>query len=763
MDFELTEEQLELQRVARDVVEREIPPSLVRAVVEDDADTAALWKTLVALEWPGLTIPVSHGGSEASLVELAVLLEELGWAADPSPLLATTTQHLPLVRALTDGDVRDARLRAIAEGSAGAAVLESAAVGATSDQDGGWVLDGTAVHVLDADRADEIAVACRSERGTLVGLVPSSAVTVTRELSTDASLHLSTVRFDAVRVPADHAAVDGGDAIVRARSEALVGLAATMVGASQHALDLVLDHIRQRHQFGVPIGSFQAVKHMAVDLYTAIQRARATVHFAALAIAHGDERATMAASMAKAAAGDAQRVATQHGIQLFGGLGYTWENDLQLYLRRAKTGDMLLGNGHHHRVALSGIVLDRVAADVPRSQMVFDDTTEAFRREFDAWLDEHLPPVESTTERPRSTGHIPDWARAWQREMFDAGWLVPGNPPEFGGRNATLLEQFVHQEELARRRIYQSFNPQGLSIVVPSILSFGTEEQKQRWARPILRAEITAALGMSEPDAGSDLAGLRTRAVLDGDRFIVNGQKVWTSGAHDADVILAFVRTDPDAPKHKGISCLLIPTDTPGVSRRPFGSIQSQDEHDFNEVFFDDAVVPAENLVGELHEGWRVATGSLGHERAMLWLEYAERLDVLVDRGGRELLDHGLADDTYALEWFGELVTDAHALRVLGHRTLAATQRGMVPVEQSILKLLGSEAVQRATLHILEAIGDEGLDPTLRSAPHEPFNLDCWTEDWFGLYLRTFSMTIAGGTSQIQRNIVAEHVLGLPR
>ena len=137
----------------------------------------------------------------------------------------------------------------------------------------------------------------------------------------------------------------------------------------------------------------------------------------------------------------------------------------------------------------------------------------------------------------------------------------PASPPEYGGRNATLPQQLAHLEELAERRIYRSFNPQGLGIIAPSILTFGTEEQKQRWAVPILRAEITASLGMSEPGAGSDLAGLRTRAVLDGDHFVVNGQKVWTSGAHDADVLLTFVRTDPDAPKHKGISVLLIPTE----------------------------------------------------------------------------------------------------------------------------------------------------------------------------------------------------------
>ena len=206
-------------------------------------------------------------------------------------------------------------------------------------------------------------------------------------------------------------------------------------------------------------------------------------------------------------------------------------------------------------------------------QLSFETDVEVFRAEFAAFLDENLPRGAESLERPRSTAHIPEWARRWQRLLFDEGWLLPGNPPEFGGRDASLLQQYVHLEELARRRIYHSFNPQGLGIIAASLLSFGPEEQQHRWAVPVLRAEKTAALGMSEPGAGSDLASLRTRAGLEGDRFRVNGQKVWTSGAHDADFILTFVRTDPDAPKHKGISVLIIPTDTPGVTRRPFGSL----------------------------------------------------------------------------------------------------------------------------------------------------------------------------------------------
>src|SRR6202012_1514273 len=181
-------------------------------------------------------------------------------------------------------------------------------------------------------------------------------------------------------------------------------------------------------------------------------------------------------------------------------------------------------------------------------QLTFDADVEAFRPEFVAFLDNPLPDEADTVQRSPSSSDIPPWARQWQRLLFDHGWLLPGNPPEVGGRNATALQQDVHAEELSRRRIYQSFNPQGAGIIAAPLRSFGTPEQKRRWAVPILRAEITASLGMSEPGAGSDLASLRTRAVLDGNDFVVNGQKVWTSGAHHADVLLTFVRTGADAP-----------------------------------------------------------------------------------------------------------------------------------------------------------------------------------------------------------------------
>ncbi|MBE1549475.1 alkylation response protein AidB-like acyl-CoA dehydrogenase [Mycobacterium sp. OAS707] len=389
-------------------------------------------------------------------------------------------------------------------------------------------------------------------------------------------------------------------------------------------------------------------------------------------------------------------------------------------------------------------------------QLNFDADVEAFRAEFVAFLDGHLPSDEEALARSHSSSDVPDWARRWQRLMFENGWLCPGYPPEFGGRNATILQQYVHQVELTRRAAYLTFNPQGVGIIAASLISFGTPEQQQKWAIPILRADITASLGMSEPGAGSDLASLRTRAVLDGDEFVVNGQKVWTSGAHDADVLLTFVRTDPNAPKHKGISVLLIPTDAPGVVRRPFASVCDRDDLDFNEVFFNDVRVPAENLVGPLNEGWRVANGSLGHERNMLWLSYADRLQEFVDDFcPRTTLDR----DRYAT-----LVMDNQALRLMGSMALAAASRGDEdPSAMSVLKLLGSEASQLAAEHALAAAGADALAHPTFSGPYSAVHLDVYRTGWFERYVRSFGGTIAGGTSEIQRNIIAQRVLGLPR
>ncbi|MHB8669458.1 MAG: acyl-CoA dehydrogenase family protein [Acidimicrobiales bacterium] len=393
------------------------------------------------------------------------------------------------------------------------------------------------------------------------------------------------------------------------------------------------------------------------------------------------------------------------------------------------------------------------------------DEAEAFRLELNRWLDENLPPAERMAEPKQSSAHLPDWARRWQRAMFDAGWLVPGWPPELGGRNATPVQQMAYFEELARRDIPRSLNPQGLSIITPSIVEHGTPEQRERWALPTLRAEITWCLGMSEPGAGSDLASLSTGAVRDGDDFVVNGQKVWTSGAHHADWCFCFVRTDPDAPKHHGISALVIDMRSPGISCRPLPELTDPDFADFNEVFFNDVRVPVANLVGELNRGWPITQGSLGHERGMLWITNVANVEAgvaSVVQLGRRTEGEGAGaprpcDDDRFRDQVASAYIDAQAMRLMGYRGFAKFAKGLPSVEHTLLKLFSSEAERRLYLTGVEALGPTGLDLDLPGPP-------VWRQgSWVTQYLRAFSGTIAGGTSEIQRNIIAERVLGLPR
>ncbi|WP_237573335.1 acyl-CoA dehydrogenase family protein [Mycolicibacterium lacusdiani] len=308
------------QETVRDAVGKQCPASFVRNVAEDGADPTPLWKTYVDAGWTELTDP-------ENAVELAIVLEELGRATDPTPFLATLSQFAPLV-----GDRFDA-------GTTGSAVYSG--VTAYRDADG-WVLNGTDRFVLDGDRADRFAVV--TDAG--VFLVDAEQVTTRRSAIFDPVMHVAEASFTGVHVAdAERIEVD----TEKARHVALMGMAVTMVGACQRILDLALDHAKSRYQFGVPIGSFQAIQHKAVDMHVAIERARALSYFSALTIAADDPRRRLAAAMAKASAGECQALVFRHGLQTFGAMGFTWENDLQFALKRAKAGELLLGGAAEHR------------------------------------------------------------------------------------------------------------------------------------------------------------------------------------------------------------------------------------------------------------------------------------------------------------------------------------------------------------------------------------------------------------------------------
>jgi alkylation response protein AidB-like acyl-CoA dehydrogenase len=399
-------------------------------------------------------------------------------------------------------------------------------------------------------------------------------------------------------------------------------------------------------------------------------------------------------------------------------------------------------------------------------QLHYGADTEAFRSELRSWLEANRPTDEEMRAEPMaSTGHLTSWSRRWQRRLFDEGLLVPGWPPELGGRNLPPVQQLVYHEEIARIPVIRTTNPQGLGIIAPSILDYGSDFLKEKYLLPTLRAEIAWCLGMSEPGAGSDLAGLSTRAEVHDDHFVVSGQKIWTSGAHHADYCFCFVRTDPDAPKHRGISVVIIDMQAPGIQVRPLPDLLERDHADFNEVFFDGVVVPRDHLVGPLNQGWSISTGSLAHERGMMWLASAARLDGMLarlfelarERGadGRRIGESASFRDTLA-----SLYVDAQSMWFMGYRGFAKFARGHVSPEHSVLKLFGSEVAQRAARVATEVLGVDALDVDFEGLDYDE---SAGPAPWMKQYLRTFGGTIAAGASEIQRNIVAQRILGLPR
>ncbi|SPM31489.1 Acyl-CoA dehydrogenase related to the alkylation response protein AidB [Mycobacterium terramassiliense] len=358
--------------------------------------------------------------------------------------------------------------------------------------------------------------------------------------------------------------------------------------------------------------------------------------------------------------------------------------------------------------------------------------------EFAAWLTEFLP--KDYYERYREYRWDLALRRDYQRAAFEAGWLQPTWPREHGGRSLGLRDAMEVRIEGALRSAPKLPNIQGPGVAAPGIRQFGTPAQIDRLLVPLLRGDEWWALGMSEPEAGSDFAGLRTRAEREGDVFRVNGHKIWTTHAHLSRWCTLYARTDPEAPKHRGISCLILDLRAPGVRIEPIRMASISDET-FCEVFLDDVEVPAENLLGPLHGGWNVALSSLHHERQMIWImnwvEIKRGLDAV--RGARP------TDDICAE--LGSLLADAEALRATGYRALGSELAGRASPEADILKLLGSVTLQRVWELAAVAKGEDGVsDPDLLFERQD-----------------ALAATIYGGTSEVQRNIIAERLLGLPK
>ena len=386
---------------------------------------------------------------------------------------------------------------------------------------------------------------------------------------------------------------------------------------------------------------------------------------------------------------------------------------------------------------------------------------EALRREFRGWLAKHLPTElcldDASDDRVASDRETFEKRRAWQKTMHDAGWVGITWPREYGGRGLGLIERVIWDEEYAAARAPVLPGNMALNLVGPTIIHWGTDEQKQAHLPRILSGDEVWAQGFSEPNAGSDLASLQTRAVTRGDDFVINGQKVWTSGAQFAHWILVLARTNPDAPKHKGISAFLVPLSSPGITVRPL--VLATGHHHFNEVFFEDVVVSRANLLGPVDQGWKVSTTTLMHERHSAGARNnAAQVERLLQLARELPRDGGTAwGDPVIRQRLVQLAIDCEAFRLTRLRSLTRQLRGEPPgPEGSILKLSGSELGLRIADAAGELLGMHAL-------VNEPSACVPDAPRWFNRLVAARQYTISAGTSEIQRNIIGERVLGLPK
>jgi alkylation response protein AidB-like acyl-CoA dehydrogenase len=376
--------------------------------------------------------------------------------------------------------------------------------------------------------------------------------------------------------------------------------------------------------------------------------------------------------------------------------------------------------------------------------LTFSERETGFRDELRAWLTENPPP-------PRPIGGSEDaqygWRRDWQRQLYDAGWAAPHWPTEYGGRGATLTESAIYFEEIGRARVPLPANVLGLLLGGPTLMVWGTDEQKERYLPPILSAEEIWCQGFSEPEAGSDLAALKTRAVKRGEEWVVTGQKVWTSGAQYSKWCMLVARTDSDVPKHKGLTYFLLDMEQDAVQVRPLRQITGESE--FNELFIEEAVIPEANVVGGAGNGWKVALTTLMNERAGLGFALQIRLRQLLDDLIAAAAERGLLEDQLYADALADLHIRCESVRLLAWKGLTDVERyGQPGPEGSLVKWLWSETNQRLTQLAADVIGPEALTEGT---------------SWSYELLRARGNTIEGGTTEVLKNIVAERVLGLPR
>lgn len=711
MTIAITEDHLALAETARDLLAAKGALAENRAVLETDEVTLpTFWGDLADLGWLGLHLPEEHGGSGYGIEELAVVVEELGRVVAPGPFLPTVITSA-VVDAAGSDELRGRLLPGLADGSVTAGLAVTASLTIT---DG--TVSGHAPAVLSAEGASLLLLPAGDD-AVIVEVGDGVSIETPRNL--DPSRRSSRVDLDGAAATV----IDGGAAALLDLSRIL--FSAEAVGMSDATTVLAAEYAKERKQFGRPIAMFQGVKHHCANMAVATQLATSATWDATRAAAGGGDERAYAAAVAATLAGPAADLCANLSTQVHGGIAITWEHDLHLYLRRAT---VLLQFLQPERAAVD--VVDLARAGISRERAI------------------ELPPEaeEIRTEVRSFLSTIADADPEEQRRaLTDSGYAMAHWPKPFG-RAAGPIEQIVIEQELEAAGIKKpSLGITAWNIL--TIIQYGTDDQVDRWVRPALNREVVWCQLFSEPDAGSDAAGVTTRATRVDGGWIVNGQKVWTSGAHIAGMGFATVRTNPDAPKHEGITMMAIDMTADGVEVVPLRQVNGSS--DFNEVFFNDVFVPDDDVVGPVDGGWTVARATLGNESVSIGSGgdgLTLPADVLI--GPYDANPDRLAGGPARI---GRYAAGLQAMGLLNLRSASRAVAGSEPgPEGAMTKLVMSELGHEAAAMLAELDGPDSVyfDGTQLAG---------------NMVLMHRGMSIAGGTSEIKRNQIGERILGLPR
>jgi len=713
MSIAITEDHRSLAETVRSFAEKRDLRGAARARLESPGDSPPeFWSEFAELGWLGLHLPEDVGGSGYGIDELVIVVEELARAVAPGPFVPSVIASA-VIAAAGDDELRSRFLPGLADGSTVGAVALGGTVtmaGGTASGDAGVVLGGLPASVLLVPVGDDDVAVLEVGDGVTTESPPS---------------------LDPSR-PSVRVTLNGAPATVMPGARrALVDLARVIlsgdaVGIARECTEMGAEYSKERIQFGRPIAMYQAVKHHCANMAVATELSTSAVWDAARASATGGEQLTYAAAVAATLAAPAADLCANLNTQVHGGIAITWEHDAHLYMRRATT---LL-----HYLDAAGAAEE--LTDLTRRGVVREKAVE-LPPEADAIRDE---------VRAFAQGIAGLSADDQRTRLIETGYVMPHWPKPYG-RAAGAVEQLVIEQEFADAGVTRpAYGITAWNIL--TIIQYATRDQIDRWVRPALNQDVIWCQLFSEPDAGSDAAGVKTRATRVDGGWLVNGQKVWTSGAHVAGMGFATVRTNPDVPKHDGITMMAIDMHADGVEVRPLK--QTSGASDFNEVFFNDVFVPDDDVVGPVDGGWTVARATLGNESVSIGggsggMSMPGPALIAPFDAHPERLDGGAAR-------LGRYVAEHQSMGLLNLRSANRAVAGGEPgPEGAMTKLVLSEIGHEAAAIMTELNGPDSL---FMDGPGGISNL---------LVLMHRGMSIAGGTSEIKRNQIGERILGLPR